>query len=53
MNWKKEKPLFRGEGLTKGLQLIFIIPNLAIQHISFVSRHGSSPHISHLREMFS
>ena len=38
MNWKKERPLIETEGLTKGLQPIFSIPNLATQQISFESR---------------
>ena len=33
MNGKIEKPLFKGEGLTKGLQPIFSISNLATQQI--------------------
>src|SRR3989338_9233417 len=33
MNGKIEKPLFEGEGLTKGLQPIFNISNLASQQI--------------------
>ncbi len=38
MNWKKEKPLIGTEGLIKGLQHIFSIPNLVTQQISFESR---------------
>jgi len=48
MDWKKEKPLFEGEGLTKGLQPIFSTPNLVTQQISFepwkrTVRHQASP----------
>ncbi len=55
INWKKEKPLFEGEGLTKGLQPIFSISNFVIQQISFESRkrivrNQAPTHISQTRE---